>query len=569
MKIGKLLAILVVVGAIGAGFFLMKSSQTFVPAKKYDVTLLDNLPQGTKGFISFDLTSSSYKNYVSNPSFKRYVTEYNKIFKSPLFKGTELYFGFLERLGLWPKSDVDFSPPISNLTWFLVFDSTGPQVGLYSSLATQKSNASFLTEITNFLKANGMSVNDVSVSEGKSISFEVFADPAPASADINLATNPLEIYRSIFGKRTLYMAENSGKFMFATAKPLLDEILVSSPNKPKAKLLVSANFKEAQAKLDSSSQDMGIVYFDLAETISSVEALPSAVELADNMNEVPFSYFAGVYGGVANLNGKMILRASLKTDLQRKIFAALEGLPTYTALDNLPKSAAFAFSVPGALAKKVLGIVETMGATPIPPDVKQKLELIASTEEVAIGVQPAKLEGGWPEGLLVVEGGETDKMIQAIKEIVGQAFPAAGGSAPWQNLDVEGLKTEFILTPFSVGFYIAKSDNKFFFSTSQEGIKSFATMLKQGDSASVSLSSESKKIISESNGPWFYSNYETFADLMLGLQKSMAMFLPAEQQEELKTFDAMRYLGKVAFGASYSNNTLEIPFLQEFPVTKN
>jgi hypothetical protein len=253
-----------------------------------------------------------------------------------------------------------------------------------------------------------------------------------------------------------------------------------------------------------------------------------------------------------SISDKLVTKAAVamtaRTDLQKKVFAALDGATTPNIGSVVPKDVAFAIALDTRSLPKLAPLVqEVQGGEPLPAD----MDTVKNVQGATIALRKNDAGSPFPDLFISVVAENRETLTQMIEGAVGMGLAAtgAGPEALWQSKDIAGTSTRFMTTPLGVGLFVAspKNSKSVLLATSERALKDLV-------SAAAAPAATSPDLLKT------FISFSALADLLDGVKDSLAMFGGAATADLEKNVDtkAMRTWGSNVGSVGFNNGTLKI-----------
>lgn len=294
----------------------------------------------------------------------------------------------------------------------------------------------------------------------------------------------------------------------------------------------------ARSKNDAPSEDVASRLPSLQDSINKIGQLPSRTFLAKGS----FDAKNAVTMRLVTLLEKEHLQAA-------PIFKSLEDSTFPRALASIPSDAAIQLGVHYPI-EKALPLIPLLENSPWAP-----LKSIRSLALAVVGLPTGSLA---PELGVVVESNTPAELSKLIKATVAPFLQRGGLPVDsWQNKQVEGVPTSFILSPFGFGLFLAEPTGALVVGTTETGI---ARLIATHKSASPEKAAESLMVSRGAHAP-FAARVDAvqLAKMVRGLQGTLAMMMPKEAGSiDSAQIDQLQGLGTMYLALEFDKGFTEL-----------
>ncbi len=145
------------------------------------------------------------------------------------------------------------------------------------------------------------------------------------------------------------------------------------------------------------------------------------------------------------------------------------------------------------------------------------------------------------------------------KQIIESAQASGLPFAPWKEIDIDGSKINFSLTPLGIGLYLGQVKDLVVLSSTEDGIRRISTMGKSGESLYETVKTKSSSaLIAGDSVLSGYLNFTRLSDTVKDLQGTLAMFSGGNSNVNEDMIKKLKALGLIDFAVQYSNQKFEL-----------
>ena len=536
-----------------------KDESTATPASKAPAiiagSLLKKLPQSTEFFYAIDASGDGYKQFMQSPWGKTAMgvgslSQVAEQLKSSgadetTTKALETLYTTVQQLGLISASgEPTFDTVISQAVAYAGLtaqEKTPLELGLYISGAKGVSLKSKLPVLRKALSEADFLVSTQQIAGVDGLVAKI-ANPDP------------ELRQEV----AVYIAASDALMAVSVTQSGAESLFSSADTNTIDTMMQSPQFQKAQAALNFSAQPLVFGYGDIKKLVPELikidlETLNDPEE-QESLKEMPIDAVAIASGFNGQYTSAISAVVAGRNEAQTKLLTALEGATLPVDLASLPADTAFAFGIDthfiSKLGEFLLAIEEPDGAAAI--------EQAKDVEGVTFGVRNGDGTSPIPDLYFVVDAKDRANLGTIVEAILGQTLAGATGGTPqWNQKDVDGSPTKFIMTMFGAGVYLSypKGSDALVVATSERAVKDIiASSTGQKGKLTDSLKASLKDSLSPTKLASMYFNGNNTAALLDSVKSTIAMFAgnSAELDKSFNTAEVRR-AGLGTGSISYSN----------------
>jgi|GEM_PF-5602522 len=517
--------------------------------------VLAKLPAATAGFLAFDFQSEAYKRFrASRHPGRNLVTQLRNIGSKANMKALAAMAEAMEKSGLLvtsPGQEEAFNVGLA----FISADPNRPRVeaGVYFTGALQVDLSKKVEILRSVLSSQGLHLQPETFGQVQGFSLVTEAVPlSPGGGD----SPPL--------LPAVYVGAQS-KYLAVASRPDMVSYLLSGRSENGIQALrQSAAFKKASQALDAPAGQFAFGYLDLQSLAGkAAEFLPPGAEL-EALNEFPFEVLvvSRSMGDDQSLVDKLALTLTPKSDDQRRWFSSLPASGDTSALGGLPAGTVLALSVQGGLLRHLRdgALLEAPAEKQEP--LKKSLALLDSMTSVAVGLRAGSGASPFPELMVIADSREAAEVMSGLQNQIQAALTqSAMPVSPWQQKEMAGVQTQFIVSPFGIGAYLAAGGHRVVLASSEKAMQDLIAALKDKSKGLLAgaLSPHARSLAGNSGAQAvFYGDFESLADALGSLQGSLAMFTGGRGFLDPEQAQALKDMGSITAAASYDKLTLRL-----------
>ncbi len=356
-----------------------------------------------------------------------------------------------------------------------------------------------------------------------------------------------------------YFAANSESLGATLSKPSIDSLFASANTGALEAIQSTAEYKQANTPLAPPEKQLAFTYVSLTRLRPLLEAAAKSSEPNEiKPSELPFDAVAMQSSFPKQYIHNLGLAVTPKTDLQTKVFSALQGGALAPLTTKLPPDAAMSISVDthflGKLEPMIKSIEESapIGLT----------EHVKNLEGLTIGLRNNASGSPLPDLFLVMDSAGRDKLGSFLESSLGMAMSMTGQNTTWKNKEIDGVPTKFFTTLIGAGVYIsAPNSSKSLLIGSSDNVVKDVIAAQSGKSAgaAAAIPAPLKSQLSSANIASFYFNFNKVADVLDSAKNTLAMFTGGNSElNELLESANIRSWGLSVGGVSYTPGVLAI-----------
>ncbi|MCB0319889.1 MAG: hypothetical protein KDD60_03125 [Bdellovibrionales bacterium] len=546
-----------------------KSQQESVDFLQGD--LASKLPVATYGFVAWDASRPSAGDYLQHLKTLNSESSLQEIFAkvqatSPeSAKEIQPFMETLEWLvksGLLPFSASDSQLVSKGIGFLEVKDDLPlPGLGIYMNLKQGSDAAAKLKELRTQLDAQGVTTKDYA-SPSASYAFAIMPKmDASSEKQAPAAQSPLQI---VIGTSDTFMSIASTEQLFERAFQSSESETLSENGA--RRIRETPQYQRLRAAYNGNGEFM-FGYLDLQKVLDRINTLiPSEQqkELPIALSDIPVEAFAmrsGYDGGVISDFGLLVDDTKLQE--QKPLYDALHPTAKDTSLASAPGNSvaliSFADSVISALASTAQASIA--GNTQQQEQYATVLADLAKLKGVHLGVLPSDGSTVFPGLFLSVASTENGSLLTEIKGALSQASQEQGIPATaWQEKEIAGSASNFILTPLGVGVFLAQSENGLVLTSSESSLRqTLETQKSESSSLGADLPKQFRSRL-EGVSPLFvaYFNADRTAELIHSVQGSLSMFTGGQNPIDNEQIEQIRKVGTTFTFAAYDKGLLNL-----------
>lgn len=521
------------------------SRSVSAPVKATDFSILNRLPQSLVGFLTWNATTPAYAKFKQSAwgqsDNAAAVSGLKSLADSPEDKKTiDTFYSLLTETGILGKTSSD-SSIVGEGAVFLGVANEQPEFGAYMIALPGES---FEDKIPAFKKAftdEGHQVRDETFTGGSG--FSIFVKKSEKAPN---------------GERRVFLASKKGDLALTSEKLLAENYIAGKTFTGFEDLKSSARYKKAEAGLQGESGGrFNFGYFDLTQMIAKA---PKDIASNKDVNLIPIEAFMFSRAMSAQLNDTASAVVNAKNEQQQTVINALKGTGKNNLLTQVPGNTLLLLGLDGNVLSGLAeaGIKEAPAAQQ--EAASAHLETLKKVSSLGIGVRGASGPSPFPELLVVAESADAPSLQGIVKTLLGAAVSSAGMPlSPWQTKEVEGISTDFLMSPLGIGIYLGSSPGGLILASSEGGLRDSIKASKDESSSLIAKIPSSSKQLAQNNSVFVaYSNFEDMADLIESFQGSLAMFTGGKANVKQKDLDQLRKMGEMVFAVNFSDGLLKM-----------
>ncbi len=480
------------------------------------------LPSSTLGFYIADFSSKNFKKLISS---------------SKLNKNQKISDWIMNKVG-----DSEMSAIIKELI-SLYKDEDGYSIEKQMIFLTKG------TEITpNFGAIQ-------TLKEGKSEAIkaqvsEIFKKKEFVVTSEKLAEKDVNKYTDKTGKVSLYLYNTKDEIGFATDSKLIETIAKKEPTETLKKFISQGKENGFMKKIYGRSNEYGFGALDLTHLTNLIKEKSSG-----KLNEIPitFAFFSNQMG--LKNSGQKDYVAFKMTD---KFDFSIPTKGAVNSISKFNKDSVGALTIDNSvlqIAKK--NMLENLPASQT-PEIKSKLDILNSLNTIGISVN--KSAGGtiFPELSTFVK---VKNSIDNVKSSFFDAFKTLISQSPlplseWQEKEVNGLKTNYLLSPLGIGLFVANTENTLYLSTTENGLTNSLSEENKETLLDTLPKDSIDEIKTKNPAIFLYVDYSKVADMIKDASSSMSMFTGGQSNFDEEQYNSLKGMGKFSAALNIEGKSL-------------
>jgi hypothetical protein len=357
----------------------------------------------------------------------------------------------------------------------------------------------------------------------------------------------------------IFFGANTELLGMATSKTAVEGLFASTSTGAIEAIQALPEYKQATTPCTSVDKTLAFSFISLSRLRPLLDAAAKADESGQfKPQEIPFDAFAIQSSFPKQYVHNIGLAVTPKTEMQTKIFEALQGGSLSPATTKVPADSALSI----ALDTRFLGKLEPMiksieeGSPVGLADHAKKLE------SLTIGLRNNAAGSPLPDIFLLLESAGREQLGNFLESSLGMAMSLTGQNANWQTKEIEGTPTKFFTTLIGAGVYMSSPSNtkSVLIGSSDSVVKDLITAQSgKSPAATASISEVLKGQIASANVASFYFNFAKVADVLDSAKNTLAMFTGGNSElNEILASANIRSWGLSAGGISYTPGVLAI-----------
>lgn len=289
-------------------------------------------------------------------------------------------------------------------------------------------------------------------------------------------------------------------------------------------------------------------YLDVKRIIELVPILNLVpVEVKPLLNLIPQQFSTNLQMG-ENLTGTIVNYIP-----EDKLLGSLKDIfkPSKSSnIDNLSKNSIFALSLSTNIFTSLIEFSKAAHLSK--KEVPEIINEIKPNSDIVIALNSFNITP-FPDLQIILPVKNSESVIAFIKASI--ASPGTGiNTSQWNVKEINGVKAQYIITPFGIGLYIANKDSNVLFATSELAMQNLLGNGELGDTISKFNSdfSNSKNIFKS------YLNYPQIYKVLVSMQGMLSMFSGGQSNEFIKEIEPLKDYGINTVHSKYENNILNI-----------
>ena len=518
----------------------------------FDSPLLQKLPAHTLGFAIFSTQSDGFIKFEKS--------SLGAVARKSLADNIATLTGKLEGQALGPVLEALLSSGLIDLdpakpqvlgegvVFFQAPEQKGslPRWGLIASAAKGVDLTKTISELQQKLQAKGLNTSPEQVPGASGFSFS----PPPT-------TNPVLLVGS---KDVLALSQY---------KEALSTLFSASPGNGIAELRAAPQFARAIAQLPKDGQ-FGVGYTDVIPVAEALEPTIDAVAASQGqdashikLKNLPFDSIAFARTMTDALADTIVIPVTPRDKDQTKLFNALTASTKGQLGEIIPSDVVTYLGLDGGS----LNSFKDAAVSEMTPEEKTAsasyLSLLDPVIATALAVRNASAASPFPEILLTIRtSGDGDALKGKLKELIGGGLQASAGmpGPNWMSKDVGGVKSDYFVTPFGVGVYLAATKGVVVLSSTEQGIADVASLTNgktQSLFSSLPKSARERQMKFPPVG-LFYLDMSKLGALIEEVQGNLAMFTGGKSPVEASQVAKLKELGSITIGLTYQSQIMKL-----------
>ena len=357
----------------------------------------------------------------------------------------------------------------------------------------------------------------------------------------------------------VYFAASAELFGLALSKPTIEGLFASANTGAIEAIQASPEYKQATTPLAAPEKPLAFTFASLTRLRPLLDAVAKADESGEfKPGEIPFDALALQTSFPKQYVHNIGLAVAPKTDVQTKVFAALQDSALSPATTKLPADAAFSI----ALDTRFLGKLEPMIKSIEESAPAGVTDQVKQLQSITLGLRNNAAGSPLPDIFMIMESAGRDQLQGFLQSSLGMAMSLAGQNASWQTKDIDGVQAKYFTTLIGAGVYMgAPTNSKAILIGSSDAVLKDMIATQSGKSAGVSASmpAQLKSQIASANIASFYFNFTKIADTLDSAKNTLAMFTGGNSElNDLLQSANIRAWGLAAGGISYTPGVLAI-----------
>lgn len=357
----------------------------------------------------------------------------------------------------------------------------------------------------------------------------------------------------------LYFGANSELLGSSSSKSALQGLFASTNTGALEAIQALPEYKQATTPCTPIDKPIAFSFVSLSRLRPLLDAAAEADESGQfKPEELPFDALAIQSSFPKQYVHNIGLAVAPKTELQSKLFEALQGAALTSGATRIPADSALSV----ALDTRFLGKLEPMiksieeGSPTGFSDQAKKLE------SLTIGLRNNAAGSPLPDIFFLMQSAGREQLVKFLESSLGMAMSLAGQNATWQTKDIEGTPTKFFTTLIGAGVYMSSPSktNALLIGSSESVVKDLITAQSgKGAVANTSMPAGVKDQTRAANVASFYFNFAKIADVLDSAKNTLAMFTGGNSELNAALSSAnIRSWGLSAGAVSYTPGVLAI-----------
>lgn len=357
----------------------------------------------------------------------------------------------------------------------------------------------------------------------------------------------------------VYFAANAQTLGVALNKASIEGLFASANTGTIEAIQAAPEYKQATTPFGTPEKPLAFTFVSLTRLRPLLDAAAKADESGEfKPAEIPFDALAIQSSFPKQYVHNLGMAVTPKTEVQTKVFAALQDSALSPSTAKLPTDAALSLSLDTRFLGKLDQVVKSIEES-APIGVTDHLKKL---ESLTIGLRNNAAGSPLPDLFLVMESAGREQLGGFLESSLGMAMSLAGQNATWQTKEIDGTPTKFFTTLVGAGVYMSTpSNSKALLIGSSDSVIKDVLAAQSGKSAgaAASLPGSLTSQIASANVASFYCNFGKVADVLDSVKNTLAMFTGGNSElNELLESANIRSWGLSAGDISYTPGVLAI-----------
>jgi hypothetical protein len=555
----KLLQLSLIASLAFALFACSKSGDDDAKKPLFEASVLNRLPQDTHGFVLLSTISDGFKKFessgwgtIARRSMKESLTKLTTQIESPALKSA---LDALVSSKLIALETGEHDAVATLVVYFGDEHEGSPRWGIIATAATDVALDAKLKEISASLASKN--IQPTPLTGGDSLSgFSV----TPAGM-----------------KKPLYFVGSEKLLAVGEELEVLKKALGEAPEGGITRIKALPQFAKSTQELPTEGQF--VVGF--ADTIPLAKALKAAADKqlptgtansSINLDTIPLDAIAFSRTMSDGLVDTLVAPVTPRDKDQMKLVNALTSSTKGQLIDVVPADVVAYLGLDGgSLASLKNAAVEDMAAQgqPLPAE----LALIDAVRGISLSLRKGAAASAFPDLILAIRTPQAGEIRTKLKEYIALGLESgAGMPAPqWMNKEIEGVPTEYFLTPFGVGLFISQVADVVIVASSESSVAEVMNSVKGSKKSLLSTlpSSVSERLKQRPAVVAGFVDFARLGTLIEEVQGSLAMFTGGTPPVDSGQVAHLKQLGSFTTNLSFHGQVLRLETLYgEPPVQK-
>lgn len=357
----------------------------------------------------------------------------------------------------------------------------------------------------------------------------------------------------------VYFAASTELLGLALSKSAIEGLFSSTSTGAIEAIQALPEYKQATTPLVAPEKPLVFTFASLTRLRPLLDAVAKADESGEfKPGDLPFDAVALQASFPKQYVHNIGLAVAPKTDVQTKVFAALQDSALSPATTKLPADVAFSI----ALDTRFLGRLEPMIKSIEESAPAGVTDHVKQLQSILLGLRNNAAGSPLPDIFMIMESAGREQLESFLQSSLGMAMSLAGQPASWQTKDIGGVQAKYVTTMLGAGVYMgAPANSKAILLGSSDGVLKDMIATQSGDSpgASASMPEQLKSQLALANVASFYFNFKRIADTIDSAKNTLAMFTGGNTElNGLLESANIRAWGLAAGGISYTPGVLAI-----------